>query len=77
MEHVPLLPRGHRIVHGREDSVIDHLREQEEGPLIEHLVVRLPLVRVPHAMPPGVDLPLELLEGVVIKHPHERWGRPP
>ena len=77
MEHVPLLPRGHWIVHGREDAVIDHLREQEEGPLIEHLVVRLPLVRVPHPMPPRVDLPLELLEGVVIKHSLERWGAPP
>ena len=77
MEHVPLLPGGDGVVHGRHDAVVDQLRDEEERLLVEDLVVRLPLVRVPDPRPPGVDLPLELLEGPIVNHAHMPWSDPP
>src|SRR3990170_2989256 len=76
VEHVPLLPRAHRVVHGLDRAVGDHLVQGQERGLVEHLVDRLPRLVLLAPAPEDLDPFLEEGELAFVQHGSRRyWDR--
>src|SRR6266700_4029469 len=68
VEHARLLPRADGIVQRRNHAVTDERRNRQEGRAVEHLLVRLPRIRVLLLRPECVYLAFEGPHPPVVNH---------